>query len=337
MRRREFSALTGITAAKSGFILAVLLGAMTSGRAADAPKRIGILASTSCPGPNNPLTPFFVGHLAELGWVEGKNVIYDCISAYGRFEQAPALAAELVARHPDVLFGGSTPVVRALMQATSAIPIVSTACDPIQSELIRNLARPEGNVTGVSGVCFDLAAKRIALLKEVLPSLSRVAFVARKGIDPVDLERQSSELNHAADVLGFRWQGFYLAEAEDIDKLFADIAADGFDAVYIPPGPFTLANAALFGKAARQHGVPTVSDGDFYARSGALLTYGVDMKPYVNRGVEYIDKILRGTKPANLPVEQPTKFRLIINLATAKAIGLKIPEPVLARADEVIE
>ena len=337
MRRREFIALLRVEVTRSGILLALLVAPITGGWAADAPKRIGILATTSCPGPNNPATPFFSGRLAELGWVEGKNLTVDCISAYGQFEQAPALAAELVARRPDVLWGASTPVVRALMRATSTIPIVSIASDPLQSGIVNNLAHPEGNVTGVSAITFDLVAKRIGLLKEILPGLSRLAFVARKGVDPVDLERQSSEVNHAADILGFSWQVFYLAGAEDIDKVFAGIAAEGFDAVYIAPGPVTVVNAPRIGEAARRYHLPTVADQDVFARGGALLTYGVDSNSLVVRGVEYIDKILRGAKPADLPVEQPTKFRLILNFATARAIALTIPESVLARADEVLE
>lgn len=338
MRRSVFIGLTGAGAARSAIILfALLLGATTSGRAADAPKRIAFLASISCPGTNNPATQILLGRLAELGWVEGRTVIIDCLSAYGRFEQAPALAAELVARRPDVLFGASTPVVRALMQATSTIPIVSIASDPLQSGIVKNLAHPEGNVTGVSQISFDLVAKRLGLLKEVVPRLSRLAFVARKGVDPVDLERQSSELNHAADILGFSWQVVYLAAAEDIDGVFGDIAAQGFDAVYIPPGPFTVVNAPRIGEAARKYRLPTVADLDLFARAGTLLTYGVDLNPVIIRGVEYIDKILRGAKPADLPVEQPTKFRLILNTATAKAIGLTVPESMLTRADEVID
>jgi|SRR5947209_681771 len=336
MRRREFIALIGTGAARSGIILlALLLGATTSGRAADVPKRIGMLSSSACSG--IPAAQVLLGRLAELGWVDGRTAIIDCVSAYGRFEQAPALAAELVARRPDVLYGGSTPVVRALMQATPTIPIVSIASDPLQSGIVKNLAHPEGNVTGVSQISFDLVAKRLGLLKEIVPRLSRLAFLARKGVDSVDLERQSRELNHAADILGFSWQVFYLAAAEDIDRIFVDIAAQGFDAVYVPPGPFTFVNAPRIGEAARHYRLPTVADADTFARAGALLTYGVDLNPVLIRGAEYIDKILRGAKPADLPVEQPTKFRLILNVATAKAIGLAVPETLLARADEVIE
>jgi putative tryptophan/tyrosine transport system substrate-binding protein len=338
MRRRDLLALLGGRLARSGLLLALLVAPITGGRAADAPKRIGFLASSTCSvGADNPAGAALIGRLAELSWVEGRTLIRDCVLTYGRFEQAPALAAELVARRPDVLFGASTPTVRALMQATATIPIISTASDPIESGLVKNLARPEGNVTGISQISFDLVAKRVELLKQLVPRLSRLAFVARIGGDLVDLERQSSELNHAADVLGFSWQVFSLAGAEDADKVFANLAAEGFDAAYIAPGPVTYQLREQIGDAARQYRVPTVADQDVYARAGALLSYGVDVNTLFARGAEYIDKILRGAKPADLPVEQPTKFRLIINVKTAKALGLDVPPQLQQLADEVIE
>jgi putative ABC transport system substrate-binding protein len=320
MKRRDLLALLGGGRARSGLLLALLVVPITSGRTADAPKRAAL-----------------IGRLAELGWVEGRTLIRDCVLAYGRFDQTPALAAELVARRPDVLFGGSTPAVRALMQATTTIPIISTQSDPVESGLVRNLARPEGSVTGVSSITFDLLAKRLELLKQIVPRLSRLAFVARKGVDLVDLERQSSELNHAADVLGFSWQVFSLAGAEDVDKVFANLAAEGFDAAYIAPGPVTYQIRERIGDAARQYRVPTVADQDVFARAGALFSYGVDVNPVFVRAAEYIDKILRGAKPADLPIEQPTKFRLIINLKTAAALGLDVPPQLQQLADEVIE
>jgi putative tryptophan/tyrosine transport system substrate-binding protein len=183
---------------------------------------------TTCSvGADNPGGAAWIGRLAELGWVEGRTLIRDCVLAYGRFEQAPALAAELVARRPDVLLGAVTPAVRALMQATTTIPIISTASGPIESGLVKNLAHPEGNVTGISSIAFDLAAKRVELLKQLVPRLSQLAFITRKGVDLVNLERMSGQINHAADVLGFSWQVFYLAGAEDVDKVLANVAAEG--------------------------------------------------------------------------------------------------------------
>jgi putative ABC transport system substrate-binding protein len=336
MRQRGLLALLGGGLARSGLLFALLVAPITSGWAADPLKRIGVLASVSCPG-SSPSFKVLLARLAELGWIEGRTVVIDCVNAFGRFDHAPALAAELVARRPDVLFGASSPVVRALMQATSTIPIVSTASDTLQSGLVKNLARPEANVTGVSTMSFDLVAKRLELLKEIVPRLSRLAFVTRKGADLVDLERMSNEVNHAANVLGFSWRVFYLGEPEDVDRVFAGFAAEGIDAAYISPGPFTYANRDRIGDSARQYRVPTVADYDIYAKSGALLTYGEDERPVFIRAAEYIDKILRGAKPADLPVEQPTKFRLIINIKTAKALGLYVPLHLQQLADELIE
>ena len=338
MRRRDLLALLGGSLARSGILLALLVAPITGGRAADAPKRIGVLASSTCSaGADNPAGAAWIGRLAELGWVEGRTLIRDCVLTYGRFEQAPALAAELVALRPDVLFGASTPAVRALMQATTTIPIISTAADPIESGLVKNLARPEGNVTGISSITFDLVAKRVELMKQLVPQLSRLAFITRKGADLVDLERISGQINHAADVLGFSWKVFYLVGAEDVDKVLANFAAEGFDSAYISPGPVTYQIRERIGDAARQYRVPIVADQDVYARAGALLSYGVDVNPVFVRAAEYIDKIFRGAKPADLPVEQPTKFRLIINVKTAKSLGLDVPPQLQQLADEVIE
>jgi putative tryptophan/tyrosine transport system substrate-binding protein len=252
MRRQDLLALLGGGLTRSGILLALLVVPITGGRAADAPKRIGVLASSTCSaGADNPAGAAWIGRLAELGWVEGRTLIRDCVLTYGRFEQAPALAAELVALRPDVLFGASTPAVRALMQATTTIPIISTAADPIESGLVKNLARPEGNVTGISSITFDLVAKRVELMKQLVPHLSRLAFITRKGADLVDLERISGQINHAADVLGFSWKVFYLVGAEDVDKVLANVAAEGFDSAYISPGPVTYQIRERIGDAAR--------------------------------------------------------------------------------------
>jgi putative ABC transport system substrate-binding protein len=215
-------------------------------------------------------------------------------------------------------------------------PIISISTDPLESGLVKNLARPDGNVTGVSQVGFDLVAKRVELLKQIVPRLSRLALIGQKGSDRVEDELMSSQLNHAADVLGFSWQVFNLNRAEDVDKVFADLAAEGFDAAYIAATAVNYQVREQIFDAARQYRVPTIGVGDA-AGPGALLTYGVDTKQIFVRAAEYIDKILRGAKPADLPVEQPTKFRLIINLTTAKALGLDVPLHLQQLADEVIE
>ncbi len=236
-----------------------------------------------------------------------------------------------------MLFGSSTPVIRALKSATRTIPIVSAASDPLQSGLVSNLAHPEANVTGVSTISFDLVAKRMEFLKETLPGLSRLAFITRKGADLLDLHRMGDEITKAANVFGYTWEVFYLGVPEEIDAAFARLASEGYDAAYISPGPFTYLHRVRIGDMARQHRVPTVADATEYAKAGALLSYGVDGVKLLTQAAEYIDKILRGKKPADLPVEQPTKYELAINLKTAKALGLTVPPSLHARADEVIE
>ncbi len=299
------------------------------------PKRIGILAGVTCPGPGA-VTPL-VRRLAELGWIEGRTAIIDCVAAAGRLDQAPALAAELVTRRPDVLFGAFAPVVRALKQATATIPIVSAALDPLQSGLINNLAHPEANVTGVSAISYDLAAKRVELLKEALPRLSRLAVVTQKGSDLADLREMGNQITTAANKFGYTWEIFYLAVPEEIDTTFARLAREGFDAAYIAPSPFFYVNRVRIGEMARQHRVPTVADQAGDARAGVFLSYGPDLNRLQIRSAEYIDKILRGAKPADLPVEQSTKFELVINLKTAKTLGLNVSAKLLALADELIE
>jgi putative tryptophan/tyrosine transport system substrate-binding protein len=319
-------------------VLVAMGGGPGRAQTATSPKRFGWLGSVGCPVPGAPSIAFVLPHrLAELGWIEGRDLIIDCISAAGRMDQAPALADELVARLPDVLFGVSTPVIRALKQATATIPIVTIASDPLRSGIVSNLAHPEGNVTGLAPMSFDLLAKRIELMKDLLPRLSRVALFYRKGGDAIDLQQMQNDTIAAAKALGFTWEIVYPTDAEDIDEIFARLAAEGFDAAYIWPGPFAYANRGRYAKMALQHRIPTISDTTEYAREGVLLSYGLDTNRLLVLAADYIDKLLRGAKPADLPLQQPTKFDLVINLKTAKALGLTIPQSILFRADELIE
>jgi putative ABC transport system substrate-binding protein len=252
-------------------------------------------------------------------------------------QDVPALAAELVARKPDVLFGESTPVVRALKQATAKIPIVTIASDPLGSGIVTNLAHPEANVTGLAPMSFDLAAKRTELLRDVLPRLSRLALIYHTGADPVDHQQMQKDIRSAGLALGFTWKVFYLTSVADVGATFEQLAAEGYDAVYIWPSPFTFLHKAMIAAAALQYRLPTISDTTEFARSGVLLSYGVQDSSLLRAAAEYVDKLLRGAKPADLPLQQPTKFELVINLGIAKALGLTIPQSVLLRADEVIE
>jgi len=303
-------------------------------------KRLGILmGGSSCPGPDGPaFWKPFVQKLADRGWIEGRTLIIDCVSAEGHIEHAPTLARQLVMRKPNVLLGAATLTIRALKQATEEIPIVTVASDPLRSGIVSNLARPEANITGLAPMTFDLTAKRIDLLKELLPSLSRLAivYVVRTAPDSVDDEQMRKDVGKTAQALGISWNVFYPTN-ENVDEIFAQIAADRFDAAYVWSTAFSFANREQIGKVALRHRMPTISDLADFARQGLLLTYGQDVDGLFGDAAEYVDKLLQGMKPADLPLRQPTKFSSVINLKTAKALGIAIPPSFLIRADEVIE
>ena len=263
------------------------------------------------------------------------------MSTVGRVDQVPALARELVSRRPDVLTAIHYSFISALKQETTTIPIVMlNGWEPVRLGLITSLARPGGNVTGVAW--FYLFPKQMELLKEIVPNLKRVAFVRGVGGEsPEDFtevrkigaeDRQSS-----ASALGFTWQVFLAAAASDYDEIFARLEAEHFDAVNVPGLPLNTENQSRICQLALRHRIPAVSEDDDWAKCGFLLTYGQDVSWSVARGMDYVDKILRGAKPSDLPVEQATNLLLTINLKTAKELGLTVPPSLLARADEVIE
>jgi putative ABC transport system substrate-binding protein len=320
-------------------VLALFAGA-ASGETSALPKRLGILAGVICPTKDAPAYWGAMLHgLADRGWVEGQNLVVDCVSAGGHLERASALAGELVARRPDVLLGASTPTVRALKEATATIPIVTAGANALRNHIVNDLAHPNANITGVEPMIFDLTAKRMELLKDILPRFSRVAIILYKGIgsnDPVLIE---SDIATAGQKIGFASQVFYPdpADVQDLDRIFARLATDGFDAAYIFSTPYTFKNRERIADVARQYRVPTISDNTDFARAGVLLTYGLDVGSIVGDTAEYIDKLLRGAKPADLPLREPTKFELAINLKTAKALGINVPQSIMVRANEVIE
>jgi putative ABC transport system substrate-binding protein len=296
-------------------------------------KRVGILA---CPlQPDN----LVVRRLAELGWVEGQNFVFECVSAVDRLDQVPALARELVSRRPDVLIAIPYTFVIALKRETTTIPIVMLGTwEPERLGFITSLARPGGNVTGVAR--FGLLPKQMETLKEIVPNLRRVALVT--GVLAADTSPEASKIGQedperAASALGFTWQVFGAAVATDYDEIFARLAAEHFDAAYIPSTPFNSNNLTRICQLALRHRIPAVSEVAAWPRGGLLLSYGQDGPWSVARGIEYVDKILRGAKPSDLPVEQATKLELVINLKTAKELGLTVPPSLIARADEVIE
>jgi putative ABC transport system substrate-binding protein len=304
------------------------------------PKRVGVLVEAPCPPK---LTtgwsdgPWFK-RLSELGWIEGQTIVFDCVSTAGH--QVPALASELVSRRPDVLTAGAWAFVRALKQETTTIPIVMLyTWEPVRLGLISSFARTGGNVTGVAW--FNLTAKVMEILKETVPNLKRVAFI--RGV--VGLGDQHSEgfkigdenRELAASALGFTWQIFDPATESDYDEIFARLAAEHFDAAYVPGSPINVQNRARICQLALRHRIPAISEEHEWAKRGLLLTYGQDFPWTMARAMDYVDKIMRGARPDDLPVEQAPKLVLTINLKTAKELGLTVPTSLIARADEVIE
>jgi putative ABC transport system substrate-binding protein len=328
MKRRELMALIG------GLAIALSLACYAQ-ESKQPPKRVGVLSVFGCPIASNWLT---TRRLAELGWVEGRNFAFDCVSTVDRLDQLPVLARELVSRRPDVLVANPSNLVRALKQETTTIPIVMlTPADPVRNGLVTNLARPEGNVTGVAFFGADIASKRLELLKEIVPRLRRLAFVASVYLDRKAEETSDETVTIAASTLGFTWQRFKAVGAGDYDEIFARIAREYFDAASIHPDPLTQNNATRVIELALRHRIPTAGASTAWAKGGVLFSYGQDDRWGLARGAEYIDKILRGAKPSELPVEQATKLELAINLKTARVLGLTVPPSLLARADEVIE
>jgi putative ABC transport system substrate-binding protein len=327
--RRTFLASTG----------AVLLAAPLAANAQEAGKvwRIGLLSADSIEL-DKPYRAAFQEGLRELQYVEGRNVVIEQRHADGRREQFPALAAELVRSKIDVLVVHGFPeAVRAAEQASSAIPIIFVANpDPIVSGIVASLARPGGRVTGLSDMHSDLAAKRLELLKGAVPSLSRVAVLHTAS--PI-ARRALKDTQTAASALGLTVVPVEIGSSAglaDIDGVFATIRRERAEALNV-----LFAAAGIHQKRvadlAVKRGVLTVGTSRRSAESGYLMSYGANFPELYRRAATYVDKIFRGTKPADLPVEQPTKFELVINLKTAKALGLTIPPAMLGRADEVIQ
>ena len=277
----------------------------------------------------------FVQRLRELGWIEGRTVAIEYRWAEGRNERAAEIAAEFVRLKVDVIVAQGTPSVIAAKQATSVIPIVFAAVgDPVGSGLVASLSRPGGNVTGLSTQQTDTASKRIELFREMVPGLRRLAIMGNVGNPSVELEL--SEVQSTARALGLEATAFELLRAEDIAPAF-DALKGRADALYVCADPLVFTNRIRVNTLAQGARLPTMYLLGEYVEAGGLMSYGPSVPDLYRRAADFVDKILRGAKPADIPVEQPTKFDLIINITTAKALGLEIPPTLLARADEVIE
>ena len=279
-------------------------------------------------------TAAFVQRLNELGWIQGRTVTIEYRWAEGRTERFHEIASEFVRLKVDVIVtvGSAVP---ALKDATSTIPIVfAVAVDPVGSGMVDSLARPGGNVTGVSIQETELAGKRIELLREILPGLRRIAVIANVGYKASVLE--VTELREVARKFGLDVKLLEIRRAEDISPAF-DALGNDTQALYVCSSALFNANIARINARALGARLPTINALREYVEAGGFMSYGTDNRDLFRRSADFVDKILKGAKPADLPVEQPTKFVLVINLATAKALGLAIPEAFLLRANEVIE
>jgi putative tryptophan/tyrosine transport system substrate-binding protein len=323
MRRREFIALIGAAATLP-----------LAARAQESGKRptIGVVGADAAGW--RPWTDAFVARLHELGWIEGRTVAIEYRWMEGRPERVPEIATEFVRRNVDVIVSNG-PSVAILKQATATIPIVfAIAKDPVGGGLVTSLARPGGNVTGLSVEEIDTASKRLELLREVVPRLRRVAVMVDAGYPSAVLEL--GELHGAARTLSLEIVPLEIKRGEDIAPAFETLR-DKADALYVVQDALTVANHARIITLALGARLPTFFGARNFVQAGALVSYGPSYPALFQRAAEIVDKILRGTKPGDIPVEQPTKFELVINLTTAKALGLTIPEALLARADEIIE
>ena len=322
--------------------LLIALGASTltwTGAArAQAPatvRRIGVLSPVSASEAASWHQAFRLG-LRELGWVEGKNISIEYRYAEGRGDRLPDLAADLVRIKVEIILAGFISDALAAKKATKTIPIVTaTASDPVGSGLVENLARPGGNVTGLSQMGPVLAGKRLELLKEIIPELSRLAVLWNSQGAGATLTWK--ELQLPARQLGIQLHSLEVSSPREFNKAFEDATKAGAGALLILGDPVTTASLKPLADLAAKSRLPSLFQLSEFADAGGLLTYGVDLPDLFRRAATYVDKILRGAKPGDLPIDQATKFELVINLKTANTLGIRIPRSVLMRADRVIK
>jgi putative ABC transport system substrate-binding protein len=330
MRRRDFITLLGGTAA--AWPLAA--GAQQRERT----RRIGVLEGV--PEDSADATArraVFLQALERLGWSEGRTARIDYRFGAGVTERYQTLAKELLALQPDVVLATTTPAVAALQRESSAVPIVFTGVsDPIGSGFVASLNRPGGNLTGLLNIEATIAGKWLAMLKEISPPLSRAAFMANPKTTPYDYWLPEAEA--AARLLAIELVPSRVESAIDIERAIESIVRVPNGGLALPPDTFTGAHRALIIALAAQHRIPTVSgaSGQFVA-DGGLMSYGIDSVAVQGQAAAYVDRILRGEKPSDLPVQAPVKFVTMLNLKTAKALGLTVPDLMIVRADEVIE
>ena len=329
MRRRAFLGALG------------LLGVPSAAEAQPGSKgpRIGYLAPNLTGKAGAHLRDAFLQGLHDLGYIEGRNLVIEYRDADGRFERFPSLAAELVALKVDVIVAPVTPAARAAKQATATIPIVFAASsNPIGSGLVTALGRPGGNATGLTFFTPELVGKSLELLKQAVPELLRVGALWTRGEYGTDAERDLLKgAEAAAQALGVQIQFVEARQPSDLDRAFSDMIKARAGALTVLPGTMLLVQRRRIVDLAARSRLPAVFPNRESVDAGGLMSYGPNVADLFRRAAGYVDKILKGAKPSDLPVEQPTKFELVINLKAAKALGLAIPPSLLQRADHVTE
>jgi len=324
MKRREFITLLGCAVAWP-------LASRAQGRI----PRVGFMGNSTAALEANLVDSFREG-LRELGYEEGRNIAIEYRWADGQYERFAALVTELIAAKVDVIVTAGTPAALAVKKATSTVPLVMVAVgDPVGTGLVPSLARPDGNLTGLSSVAPDLEGKRLELLREIVPSVSRIA-VFLNSVNPFHAT-SVRQAQTAGKTLGIKVQQYDIRKSEDLDGAFAAIRKERPDALLILADRVFLHNRErIVDFTGKQH-LPNVNAYKELVEAGGLISYGPSYEDMHKRAAIYVNKILKGAKPGNLPIEQPTKFTLVVNLKAAKALGISMPPAVLSRADEVIE
>ena len=282
----------------------------------------------------DPVLPSFRTGLRELGYVEGKDVVLEYRFAEGKPDRLPDLARDLVNAKPDMVFAFGGDVAPFARAATSTIPIVMVVSnDPVQAGLVASLARPGGNITGVTFVSSDLAAKRLQLLKEMSPAVARIGVLW----NPDHVDPEYRETQAAGRTLGVEVHSLEVRQPADFERAFRTAATARVEAIVVVSSRLMSLNRQLIAELAARQRVPLVTGWGAWAQLGALFSYGPDLDVIVRHSATYVDKVLKGARPAEIPVQQPTKFDLIVNVKTAKTYGVTIPTGILARADKIIE
>jgi putative ABC transport system substrate-binding protein len=330
MKRREFITLFG------GLAAAWPVMARSQSKTA----RIGYLVTGSLTSSETQaMLDAFRQGLSQLGYIEGQNIAIERRGAEGRIERLPELAVELVGLHVDVIVVSATPAGLAAKQATNAIPVVVTAMgDPIRDGLVTSLARPGGNITGTTFLGPELVAKRLALLKELLPTMSRIAALWQPGafteLTTADMMKEAAE---AANALKLQLELFEVRNPDQFDRAFSEMKNARAQAMFMFPSTLLFGERRRIVELAAQHRLPAMYNARESVQVGGLIGYGASLAVLTRRAATYVDRILKGAKPADLPVELPTSFELTINLKTARALSLEVPLFLQQRADEVIE